>query len=104
MMMVVHHKRKDVSSDWFADKWDERSVSGHAKLHKGRMKGDDNAIDTEQTPKCLHGRLPLLEKLRKAITNIIPNKTFEVLLLFYTIDNLRKIKLLLDLHSFIRLW
>ena len=39
------------------------------------MKGDDPAIDTAQTPKCLDGRLALLEKLRKTFTDSIPNKT-----------------------------
>ena len=30
----VNHKGKDVNSDWFADQWDERSVLGHAQVHK----------------------------------------------------------------------
>ena len=37
----VNHKGKDVNSDWLADQRDERSVSGHAQFHIGRMKGDD---------------------------------------------------------------
>ena len=69
----VNHKGKDVNSDWFADQWDERSVLGHAQIHKGRMKGDDLEIDTMQTPKRLDGRLALLEKIRKSFTDSIPN-------------------------------
>ena len=38
---------KDVNSDWLADEWNERSVLGHAQIHKGRMKGDDPEIDTD---------------------------------------------------------
>ena len=36
---------------------------GMQKIKKGRMKGDDNAIDTAQTQKCLDGRLALLENI-----------------------------------------
>ena len=41
----VNHERKDVNSDWLAYQYerseaDERSVLGHAQLHKGRMKGN----------------------------------------------------------------
>ena len=41
----------NVNSDWFADQWGERSILGHAQIHKGKMKGDDPEIDTTQTPK-----------------------------------------------------
>ena len=41
----VKDKGKDVNSDWFADQWDERSVLGHARVNKRRMKGDDPEID-----------------------------------------------------------
>ena len=70
----VNHKGKDVHSDWLADQWDERSVSGHAHIHKGRMKVDDPEIDTAQTAKRLDGRLALLEKIRKTFTDSIPKK------------------------------
>ena len=42
----MNDKGKDVNSDWLADQWDERSVLGHARVNKGRMKGDDPQIDT----------------------------------------------------------
>ena len=70
----VNHKGKDVNSDWLADQWDERSVLGHAQLHKGRMKGDDHYIDTAQTPKRFDWRLALLGKILKTFTDSIPNK------------------------------
>ena len=41
----VNHKGKDVNSDSLAGQWDERSVLGHARINKGRMKGDDPEID-----------------------------------------------------------
>ena len=53
---IVNHKGKDVSSDWLAGQWEERSVLGHAQINKGRMKGDDPEIDTAQTPKRFEGR------------------------------------------------
>ena len=71
----VNYKGKDVNSDWLADQWDERSVSGHAQFHTGRMKGENPEIDTAQTPKRFDGRLALLEKIRKTFTSSIPNKT-----------------------------
>ena len=49
----MNDKGRDVNSDWLADQWDERSVLGHARVNKGRMKGDDPQIDTAQTPKAL---------------------------------------------------
>ena len=52
----VNHKGMDVNSDWLADQQDERRILGHARIHKGRMKGDDPEIDTVQTPKPLDGR------------------------------------------------
>ena len=71
----VNDKGKDVNSDCLADQWDERSVLGHAQIHKGRIKGNDPEIDTVQTPKRLDGCLALLEKIRKTFTDRIPNKT-----------------------------
>ena len=70
----VIYKGKNIKSDWFADQLDERSVLGHARLHKGRMKGDNPDIGTAQTPKCFDGRLALLEKALKIFTDSIPNK------------------------------
>ena len=71
----VNHKGKAVNSDWAADQWDERSVLGHAQIH--RMK-DDPDINTAQTPKRLDGRLALAEKIRKTFTDSIPNKSKEL--------------------------
>ena len=51
----VNHKGKDVTSDWLANQWDERSVLGHAQFYKGRMKGLDPDINTAQTPKRFGG-------------------------------------------------
>ena len=65
---LVNHKGKDINSDWFADQWDERSVLGHARFHKGRMKGDDPEIGTAQTPKRFDRRLALLEETDSAET------------------------------------
>ena len=70
----VNNKEKDVNSDWLADQWDERSVLGHARIHKGRMKGDDPEIDTAQTPKRFDECLAVQEKIRKTFTDSIPNK------------------------------
>ena len=42
--LFVNHKGKGV--DWIADQRNERSVLGHAQLHKGRMKGHDPEINT----------------------------------------------------------
>ena len=42
-----------MNSDWLADQLDERSVLGHAQIHKGNMKGDDPQIDTAHTPERL---------------------------------------------------
>ena len=70
----VNHNGKDVNSDCLVDQWEERSVLGHAQIHKGRMKGDDPEIDTAQTQKRFNGRLALLEKIRKTFTDSIPNK------------------------------
>ena len=55
----MNDKGKDVNSDWLADQWDERSVLGHARVNKGRMKGDDPQIDIAQTPKRFDWRLAL---------------------------------------------
>ena len=58
----MNHKGDEGNSDWLADQWDERSVLGHARVNKGRMKGDDPQIHTAQTPKCFDGLLsPLPE-------------------------------------------
>ena len=57
----VNHKGKDVNSDWFTDQWDERSVLGHARINKGRMKGIDPEIATAQTPKHFDRRLAIQE-------------------------------------------
>ena len=48
---------------------------GHARLHKGRMKGDDSEIGTAQTPQRFDGRLALLEKTLKTFTDSIPMPT-----------------------------
>ena len=69
----MNHKGKDVNSDWLADQWDERSVLGHARINKGRMKGDDPEIDTAQTPKRFDGCLAPQEKIRETFTDSIPN-------------------------------
>ena len=71
----VNHKGKDVNSDCLADQWDERSVLGHAQIHKGRLKGDDSEINTAQTPKRFDKHLAHLEKIRKTFTDSIPNKS-----------------------------
>ena len=71
---LVNHKGKDINSDWFADQWDERSVLGHARFHKGRMKGTDPEIGIAQTPKRFDRRLALLAKTVKTFTDSIPNK------------------------------
>ena len=52
-------KGKEVHSDWLADQIDERSILGHARVIKGRMKGDDPQIDTAQTAKRFDWRLAL---------------------------------------------
>ena len=59
----MNHKGNDVNSDWLADQWDERSVLGHARINKGRIKGDDPEIDIAQTPKRFDRRLALQEKI-----------------------------------------
>ena len=69
----MNHKRKDVNSDWLAGQWDKRSVLGHARINKGRMKGDDPEIDTAQTPKRFSGNLALQERIRKTFADSIPN-------------------------------
>ena len=74
---LVNHKGNDVNSDRLADHWDERSVLGHAQLHKGSMKGDEPTIDAAQTPKRFDWRLALLGKIPKTFTDSIPNKTSE---------------------------
>ena len=70
----MNHKGKDVNSDSLADQWDERSDLGHARINKGRTKGDDPEIDTAQTPKRFDGRLALQEKIRKTFADSSPNK------------------------------
>ena len=70
----VNDKGKDVKSDWLADQWDERGVLGHARVKKGRMKGDDPQIDTAQTPKRFDWRLALQGKIQKIFADSIPNK------------------------------
>ena len=69
----VNDKGKDVNSDWLADQWDERSVLGHARVNKGRMRGDDLQIDTAQTPKRFDWRLALQGKIQKHFADSIPN-------------------------------
>ena len=69
----MNDKGKDVNSDWLADQWDERSVLRHARVRKGRMKGDDPQIDTAQTPKCFDWRLALQGKIQKTFADSIPN-------------------------------
>ena len=67
----MNDKGKDVNSNWLADQWDERSVLGHARGNKGRMKGDGPQIDTAQTPKRFKWRLALQGKIHFA--DSIPN-------------------------------
>ena len=69
----MNDKGKDVNSDWLADQWDERSVLGHARVNKGRMKGDDPQIDTAQNPKRFDWRLVLQGKIQKTFADSIPN-------------------------------
>ena len=59
----MNHKGNSVNSDWLADQWDERRVLGHARINKGRMKGDDPEIGTAQTPKRFERRLALQERI-----------------------------------------
>ena len=68
----VNDKGKDVNSDWLADQWDERSVLGHARVDKGRMKGEDPQSDTAQTPKRFDWRLALQGKTQKTFAVSIP--------------------------------
>ena len=75
----MNHKGKDVNSDWLSDQWEGRSVLGHARINKGRMKGDDPGIDTAQTPKRFNGRLALQGKIRKTFTDSIPNNCYKSL-------------------------
>ena len=70
----MNDKGKGVNSDRLADQWDERSVLGHARVNKGRMKGDDPQIDTAQTPKRFDGCLALMERIQKTFADSIPNK------------------------------
>ena len=70
----MNHKGKDVNSDWLFDQWDERSVFGHARVNKERMKGDDPQIDTAQIPKHFDWRLALQGKIQKTFADSIPNK------------------------------
>ena len=70
----MNHKGNDVNSDWLADQWDERSILGHVRINKERMKGDDPEIDTAPTPKRFDGRLALQEIMRKTFTDSNPNK------------------------------
>ena len=69
----VNDKGKDVNSDWLADQWDQRSVLGHARVNKGRMKDDDPQIDTALTPKRFDWRLALQGKIQKTFADSIPN-------------------------------
>ena len=69
----VNHKGKDINSDWLPDQWDERSVLGHAQIHKRMMKGDGPEIDTMQTQR-FDRHLALPEKIQETFTDIIPNK------------------------------
>ena len=71
----VNHKGKDVNSDWLAGQWDERSVLGHARINKGRMKGDDPGIHNAQTPKRFDRNPAPQEKIRKTFADSIPNNT-----------------------------
>ena len=73
----MNHKRKDVNSDWLAGQWDERSVLGHARIRKGRTKGDDREIDTAQTSKRFDGNLALQEQIRKTFADSISNKVYK---------------------------
>ena len=52
----------------------ERSVLGHARVNKGRMKGDDPQIDAAQTPRRFDWCLSLQGKIQKTFADSIPNK------------------------------
>ena len=62
----MNDKGKDINSDWLAV---ERSVLGHARVNKGRMKGDDPRIDTAQNQKRFDWRLALQGKIQKTFTD-----------------------------------
>ena len=81
----MNDKGKDVNSDWLADQWDERGVLGHARVNKGRMKGDDPQIDTARNLKRLDWRLALQGKIQKTFADSIPNKRpiFQVEMFIY---------------------
>ena len=51
---------------------------GHARVNKGRIKGDDPQIDTAQTPKRFDRRLALQEKIQKTFADSIPNNALFV--------------------------
>ena len=70
----VDNSAKDVNSDWLADQWDERSVLGHVRIHKRKMKEDDPANATAQNPKHLDGGIALLKKFRKTFTDSFMKK------------------------------
>ena len=70
----MNDKGKDINSDWLADQWDEQSILGHARVNKGRMRGNDPQIDTAQTPKHFNWRLALQGKIQKTFADNIPNK------------------------------
>ena len=48
------------------------SVLGHARVNKGRMKGDDPQIDIAQTPKRFDWRLALQVRIQKTFADSIP--------------------------------
>ena len=76
----VSHKGKDVNSDWLADQWEERSILGHAQIHKGRMKGDNPEIDTAQTPKRFDRLLLFWRKSERL--SLIVSRTMSVMQYF----------------------
>ena len=82
----MNDKGKDVNYDWLADQWDERSVLGHARVNKGRMKGNDPQIDTAQNPKRFDWRLALQGKIQKIFADSIPNNLTDFIYISSSID------------------
>ena len=67
----MNHKGKDVNSDWLADQCGEQSVLGHARINKGRMKGDNPEIDIAQTVKRFDRRLAHQERKSERLSLIV---------------------------------
>ena len=59
----VNPNKKEVNSAWLSDERDERSVLGHTRIHKGKLKDDHPEIATAHNPKVLDESIALLEKI-----------------------------------------